>query len=71
VVRSMTNTKPNYPLNDGTQVIAAFEDYTKTRFVDTNVEPGQTWYYRVVSMGYWNGQKVTLGYTPVGSLTVQ
>jgi len=71
VVRSMTNTKPNYPLNDGTEVIAAFEDHTKTRFVDTNVEPGQTWYYRVVSMGYWNGQKVTLGYTPVGSLTVQ
>lgn len=71
VVRSMTNTKPNYPLNDGTEVIAVFEDHTKTRFVDTNVEPGQTWYYRVVSVGYWSGQKVTLGYTPVGSLTVQ
>jgi hypothetical protein len=71
VVRSMTNQNPNYPLNDGTEVIAVFEDHTRTRFVDTNVEASQTWYYRVVSIGYWSGQKVTLGYTPVGSLTVQ
>lgn len=71
VVRSMTNTTPNYPANDGTQVIAAIGDHTKTRFVDTDVAAGQIWYYRVVSIGSWSGQAVTLGYTPVASLTVQ
>ncbi len=71
VVRSMTNTKPTFPVNDGTQVIAAFEDHTKTRFVDTKVEPGQTWYYRVYSIGFWGEQRVVLGVTPVRSLTVE
>lgn len=71
VVRSMTNSKPNYPANDGTQVIAAISNHATTHFVDSDVAPGQTWYYRVVSIGKWNGQTVTLGYTPVASLTVQ
>lgn len=71
VVRSMTNANPTYPANDGTEVIAAIGDHTTTRFVDANVQVGQTWFYRVLSIGDWGGQKVTLGITPVATLTVQ
>ncbi|MEK6719372.1 MAG: hypothetical protein AABZ33_01725 [Chloroflexota bacterium] len=71
VVRSMTNPNPTYPANDGTEVIAAIGDPATTRFVDANVQVGQTWFYRVLSIGDWGGQKVTLGITPVATLTVQ
>jgi len=70
VVRSQ-NSNPSYlPWTEGSQVIAVIENPGTTSFTDSDVESGQTWYYRVQSIGYWHGQKVVLGQTPVRSVTI-
>jgi hypothetical protein len=72
VVRSATNPKPTWPLNDGSELIAVIENPGTTSFLDTAVEPGQTWHYRVLSIGYLgDGTKVVLGITPVLTVTVE
>jgi hypothetical protein len=51
VVRSMTNPDPTFPLNAGTELVATISNPNVSALVDTNVDTGQTWTYRVVSMG--------------------
>ena len=51
VVRSQTNPEPKYPLNDGTELIAAIGDQSVTAMADSAVTAGQTWTYRVQCMG--------------------
>jgi hypothetical protein len=51
VVRSMTNPDPTFPLNAGTELVATISNPNVSALVDTNVDAGQTWTYRVVSMG--------------------
>ena len=70
VVRSMTNPDPKYPLNGGTELIAAIGDHTVTAFVDGNVSSGQTWFYRVLSMGNGGWGWYPLGMTPVLTVTI-
>jgi len=70
VVRSM-NPNPSYlPYTDGTQVIGVIDNHSVTGLTDSDVASGQTWYYRVQSIGYWNGQKVVLGQTAVIAVTI-
>ena len=70
VIRSR-NPNPSYlPGTEGSVVIAAFENGEVTQFVD-GVDEGGTWYYRVQSIGYADGQKFLLGQTPVRSVTVE
>jgi hypothetical protein len=69
VVRSH-NPNPSYlPGTEGSEVIAVFENGEITQFVDGAADAG-TWYYRVQSIGYADGQKFLLGQTPVRSVTV-
>jgi hypothetical protein len=69
VVRSR-NENPSYlPGTDGSQVVAVFENSAITEFVDESADAG-TWFYRVQSIGYADGQKFLLGQTPVRSVTV-
>ena len=49
IVRSQTNPEPTYPENEGSELIAAIGDPGQTSFVDASVEPGQTWFYRVLA----------------------
>lgn len=64
VVRS-TSSGPSYlPWKEGTQVIGVLEDPGVTSFVDHDVASGQTWWYRVQSIGVIDGVKVLLGQTP-------
>ena len=63
IVRSQTNENPLYPLNAGTEIVAFVENAGATTYTDTNVSAGEKWYYRVLSLGYLNGQKVILGQT--------
>ncbi len=71
VVRSLTNEHPSYlPPADGTELIAVIENPGVTGFTDTAVESGQTIYYRVQSIGIWNGEKVLLGQTAVIAVTI-
>ena len=70
VVRSQTNPNPKYPLNDGTELIAAIGDQGVTSFVDGNVTSGQTWYYRVLSLGDDGWGWYALGMTPVLTVTI-
>jgi hypothetical protein len=70
VVRSM-NENPSYlPYTDGTQVIGVIENHSVTGLTDGDVASGQTWFYRVQAIGYWNGQKVVLGQTAVVAVTI-
>jgi hypothetical protein len=71
IVRSATNANPTYPLNDGTELIGVIGDHTTTMFVDTNVEVGQTWTYRVLSMGQNGDGWYVLGLTAALSITVE
>ena len=71
VVRSATNPNPMYPLNDGTELIGVVGDAGTTQFVDTHVEPGQTWTYRVLSMGQNADGWYVLGLTDAKSVTVE
>lgn len=71
VVRSMTTEDPSYfPWTNGTELIAVIENSGVISFGDANVASGQTWYYRVQSIGYLNGQKVLLGQTPAIAVTI-
>ena len=70
VVRSM-NPNPSYlPYTDGSQVIGVIENHSVTGLTDSDVASGQTWYYRVQSIGYWNGQKIVLGQTAAIAVTI-
>ena len=71
VVRSATNANPMYPLNDGTELIAAIGDSGETMFFDSNVEPGQTWTYRILSLGSNGDGWFVLGLTDAKSITVE
>ena len=71
VVRSATNASPMYPLNDGTELIGVIGDAGTTGFVDSNVQVGQTWTYRVLCMGQNGGGWYVLGLTDALTLTVE
>jgi hypothetical protein len=71
VVRSATNESPMYPLHDGDELLAAIGDPNATTFVDENVEPGQTWTYRVLSLGEGADGWVVLGLTAPKTITVE
>ncbi len=71
VVRSATNPNPLYPLNDGTELIGVVGDPGSTWFVDTAVEPGQTFTYRVLSMGSGPDGWYVLGLTAAVTITVE
>ncbi len=60
-----------YPLNDGTELIGVIGDAGETTFVDSNVELGQTWTYRVLSMGQNGDGWYVLGLTDAWTLTVE
>lgn len=71
VVRSLTTDNPSYlPWTDGTELISVIENSANTQFVDTNIASGQTIYYRVQCLGYWNGTKVLRGQTAVVAVTI-
>jgi hypothetical protein len=67
VVRS-TDATATWPLGDGDQLLAAIGDRSQTTFKDTNVEPGQTWYYRVLSIGT---DGAVLGATETVAITIE
>lgn len=69
VVRSKTNPDPRYPLNDGTELIAAIGDPNQTSFLDGNVAPGETWTYRVVAVMSGSSGHVPIGQTAAMSAT--
>lgn len=70
VVRSQVNPDPRFPLNDGTELIAAIGDPNQTLFVD-GVEAGQTWTYRVVAVTKRDGAYVAICETPATAATAQ
>ena len=71
VVRSTFNEHPSYlPYVDGTEVIGVIENQATNQLTDTSVTSGQTIYYRVQAIGYWNGSKVLLGQTSVIAVTI-
>ena len=71
VVRSATDADPMYPLHDGDELLAAIGDPNATTFVDENVEPGQTWTYRVLALGEGADGWVVLGLTAPKTITVE
>ncbi|MGH2462415.1 MAG: hypothetical protein ACRDFZ_02170 [Candidatus Limnocylindria bacterium] len=70
VVRSQTNPAPTYPLNSGSELIAAIGDPNVTSLVDGNVSSGQTWHYRVLSMANDGSGWYPIGMTPVLTVTI-
>ena len=70
VVRSMTNADPQYPLNAGTELMAEITNVNTTSRVDTLVNTGETWNYRVYSMGQHDGTWYVLGMTSVQTATI-
>jgi hypothetical protein len=70
VVRSATNADPMYPLNDGTELLAAIGDPGVVTFTDHGVAAGQTWFYRVLSFADLGDGKVLVGLTNAASITV-
>jgi hypothetical protein len=70
VVRSKGENPSYLPWTDGSEVIAVIEGKDVTTFVDTDVEPGDHWFYRVQSIGVWDGHKVLLGQTKVHDATI-
>jgi hypothetical protein len=70
VVRSMTNPNPTFPLNAGTELVATISNVNVSALVDTNVDTGQTWTYRVVSMGADASGPITLCTTAAVAVTV-
>jgi hypothetical protein len=70
VVRSATNANPVYPLNDGTELIGVIDNAGVTGYTDSNVEPGQTWTYRVLCMGQNGDGWYVIGLTAAMSVTV-
>jgi hypothetical protein len=70
VVRSQSDADPVYPLNSGSELIAAIGDPNVTSLVDANVASGQTWHYRVLSMANDGYGWYPLGMTPVLTVTI-
>jgi len=70
VVRSAGENPSYLPSTDGTEIIGVIEDSATTTLADMQVESGQTWFYRVQSIGVLDGQKVLLGQTPVREVHV-
>ncbi|MCI0346880.1 MAG: hypothetical protein L0221_15790, partial [Chloroflexi bacterium] len=70
IVRSMGSNPSYLPGTDGSQVIGVIENRSVTGLTDGDIESGQTWYYRVQAIGYWNGQKVVLGQTAALAVTI-
>jgi len=71
VVRSATNESPMFPLHDGDELLAAIGDKNQTWFLDENVEPGQTFTYRVLSLGEGPDGWVVLGLTEPITVTFE
>ena len=71
VVRSLTNLDPRYPLNDGTELIAAIGDPGQTYLLDAAVTAGQTWTYRVLAVGEGSNGKIILCQSPATAATAQ
>jgi hypothetical protein len=70
VIRSRSENPSYLPWTDGSEVIAVIEHAGTTTFVDTSADGG-TWFYRVQSIGTWNGGKVLLGQTDVREATIE
>jgi hypothetical protein len=70
IVRSQTNPDPTFPLNAGTELATVVGNSSVTSWTDTNVMSGQTWFYRVVSVGSDASGWYPLGVTPVLTVTV-
>jgi outer membrane biosynthesis protein TonB len=70
VVRSRTANPSYLPGTDGSEVVAVIENSGVVSFVDTSADAG-VWYYRIQSIGYWDGQKVLLGQTAAQAVTVE
>jgi hypothetical protein len=65
VVRSRDDNPSYFPWTDGTELIGVIESPGGSAFEDHDVASGDTWFYRVQSIGKWNGEKVLLGQTRV------
>jgi hypothetical protein len=65
VVRSQSDNPSYLPWTDGTELIGVIENPGSSAFEDHDLTSGKTWYYRVQSIGRWNGAKVLLGQTRV------
>jgi hypothetical protein len=70
VVRSHGENPSYLPWTDGSQLIGVIENSGTTSFTDTHVESGQTWFYRVQSIGYWHGKRIVLGQTAAIEVTI-
>jgi hypothetical protein len=70
IVRSQTNPDPTFPLNAGTELATVVGNSSVTSWTDTNVMSGQTWFYRVVSVGSDASGWYPLGVTPVLTVTI-
>jgi hypothetical protein len=71
VVRSLTNPDPRYPLNDGTELIAAIGDPGQTHLLDAAVTAGETWTYRVLAVGEGSEGKIILCQSVAVAATAQ
>jgi hypothetical protein len=71
LVRSAVHENPTFPVNEGTELVAAIGDRYATAFKDTNVEPGQTWTYRVYAMAHGADGWVVLGHSATRTITVE
>ena len=70
VVRSQ-NPNPSYlPWTDGTELIGVIGDPSSNGYSDGDVASGQTWYYRIQALAWWNGQKIVVGQTAVIEVTI-
>ncbi len=65
VVRARHDHPSYLPWTDGTELVGVIENPGASAFEDLGVESGDTWFYRVQSIGRWNGEKVLLGQTRV------
>jgi hypothetical protein len=70
VIRSAGSNPSYLPATDGSVVVAVRESAAVTTFTDPNVEPGQTWHYRVQCIGWMNDHKILLGETDVVTVTL-
>jgi len=70
VVRSHGENPSYVPWTDGSQLIFFTEDRGHTHFIDSHVERGQTWFYRIQAVGFSAGKKVLLGQTSAIEVTI-
>lgn len=68
VVRSQTNELPAFPLHEGDELLAAIGNREQTVYEDGAVEPGQTWFYRVLCVG---GDGAVLGATKSVAVSIE